>query len=118
MERGARFALFVEEMEAAEPAASYEEARQLLETILNEVENRHSGVPFIPDNCAADGRMYPPQDDSEQKSGLAGVRMFRTRRHRVWIAENGAIRITTAGTRGEQIVLDKAGKDGGAGPAG
>ena len=61
--------------------------------------------------------MYPPQDDSERKCEIPGVRMFRTRGHRVWIGNNGAIRIATAGAREERIVLDKAGKDGGRCPA-
>lgn len=117
MERGERFALFVQEMEEAAPAASFEEARQLLEARLNQIEDAHSGVPYSPENWRDDGRMYPPQDDSERQSPLAGVRVFRTRGHRVWIAANGAIRITTAGTLQERIVLDKAGKDGGSCPA-
>ncbi|MEA3028743.1 MAG: hypothetical protein QOG13_68 [Sphingomonadales bacterium] len=117
MERSKRFALFVREMEEAAPAASFEEARQLLEAKLNEVEDAHSGVRFCPGNWRDDGRMYPPQDDSERKSPTAEVRVFRTRGHRVWIAANGAIRITTAGTPHDRIVLDKAGKDGGFCPA-
>ncbi len=116
MERSKRFALFVREMEEAAPAASFEEARQLLETVLNKVEDAHSGVPFCPENWRDDGRMYPPQDDSEKKTKIAGVRMFRTRGHRVWIAKNGAIRITTAQAE-TQMVLDKIGKDGGSCPA-
>lgn len=117
MDRSARFALFIEELEAAEPVASFAEARRLLEGILNDVEDRHSGVPFSPSEWAVDGRMYPPQDDSEQKSSVAGVRMFRARRHRIGVAANGAIRITTAGTRTDAVVLDKPGQDGGRVPA-
>jgi hypothetical protein len=117
MERSERFALFVREMEEAAPAASLEEARQLLEAKLNKVEDAHSGVRFCPENWRDDGRVYPPQDDSERKSPIAGVRVFRTRGHRLWIAANGAIRITTAGAPEDRIVLDKAGKDGGFLPA-
>jgi len=117
MERSKRFALFVREMEEAAPAASFEEARQLLEAKLNKIEDAHSGVPFRPENWRQDGRMYPPQDDAEKKTKITGIRIFRTRGHRVWIATNGAIRITTAGTAEDQIVLDKAGRDGGFCPA-
>jgi len=89
----------------------------LIESVLNGVEDRHSGVPFRPENWRFDGRMYPPQDDAERKSPIAGVRVFRTRGHRVWIAANGAIRITTARPPEERTILDKAGKDGGVCPA-
>jgi len=89
----------------------------LIESVLNGVEDRHSGVPFRPENWRFDGRMYPPQDDAERKSPIAGVRVFRTRGHRVWIAANGASRITTARPPEERTILDKAGKDGGVCPA-
>lgn len=113
MDRSERFALFVRELQEAAAAASYEEARQLVHSVLNNVEDRHSGVPFRPENWRSDGRMYPPQDDAERKSPIPGVRVFRTRGHRVWIAVNGAIRITTAGAAEDRVVIDKAGKDGG-----
>lgn len=117
MDKSDRFALFVREMQEAAAAASFEEARHMVETVLNNVEDRHSGVPFNPDNWRFDGRMYPPQDDAEKKSPVTSVRLFRTRAHRVWIAANGAIRITTAGTADERVILDKPGKDGGLCPA-
>lgn len=109
-----RFRLFVRELEEAKPVATLEEARLLLETILNGVEDRHSGAPYDPDNWQTGGRMYPPGDDFERKSELPGVRVFRTRGHRVLFAANGAIRIVAIdGT----LVLDKPGKDGGRCPA-
>lgn len=117
MDKSERFALFVQELRKAAAAASFEEARQLVESVLNSVEDRYSGVPFRPDQWRDDGRMYPPQDDAERKSAMVGVRVFRTRGHRVWIAVNGALRITTAGTSEERVVLDRAGKDGGRCPA-
>lgn len=117
MDKSERFALFVRELREAAAAASFEEARQLVEAVLNTIEDRHSGVPFRPDNWRDDGRMYPPQDDAERKSPITGVRVFRTRGHRLWIAANGAIRIATTGTLEERVVLDKAGKDGGRCPA-
>lgn len=117
MDKRERFALFVRELQEAAAAASAEEARQLVESVLNSVEDRYSGVPFRPDSWRDDGRMYPPQDDSERQSAIVGVRVFRTRGHRLWIGFNGAIRITTVGTSEERVVLDKAGKDGGRCPA-
>jgi len=111
MDKNERFALFVREMEEAAPAASFEEARLLLETVLNGVEDRHSGVPYNPENWQADGRLYPPHDDSERKSDTRGVRIFRTRGHRVSIAENGALRIVAADLPA-RIIFEKVGKDG------
>lgn len=115
MDKSERFALFVQELQEAAPAATFEEARQLLDTVLNSVEDRHSGVPFCPVNWRDDGRLYPPQDDAERKSSVAGVRVFRTRGHRVGIGGNGAIRITVVADG--RVALDKPGKDGGFLPA-
>lgn len=116
MDRSTRFALFIAQMEASPGAATFEEARRLLETVLNRVEDQHSGVPFDPDAWQQDGRFYPPANDSEKKSGIADVRMFRTRAHRVWIAANGAIRITAVAPPG-RVVFEKPGADGGCCPA-
>lgn len=110
MDRSKRFALVLHELQAAAPVATFEEARLLLETILNGVEDRRSGVPYNQATSGTDGRMYPPHDDFEKPCDLPDVRMFRTRGHRVFFAANGAIRI--AGLDGN-IVLDKIGKDGG-----
>ncbi|MES2444984.1 MAG: hypothetical protein V4574_19335 [Pseudomonadota bacterium] len=110
MNRADRFLIFLQELEKAASAAAFEEARLLLETVLNSVEDRHSGVPYNQASSNTDGRIYPPHDDFEKRSDLPGARMFRTRGHRVFLAANGAIRIV--GLDGK-IVLDKAGKDGG-----
>lgn len=116
MERGERFALFVQELNNVAPAASYEEARHQLESILNEVEDRYSGVPYQPDNWQSDGRLYPPADDYERKSPFSDARVFRTRGHYVLLASNGAIKISSAKRAVDapdaEVVLDKPGKDG------
>ena len=58
-------------------------------------------------------RMYPPQDDREQVSDVAGVALFHARRHRIWFADNGAIRIEVrVGPDRGRIELDKPGADG------
>jgi hypothetical protein len=110
MDKNERFALFIRELCEAASAETLKEARLLLETILNGIEDRYSGVLYNQATSDTDGRMYPPHDDFEKACNLPGVRMFRTRGHRVFFAANGAIRI--AGLDGK-IVLDKAGKDGG-----
>ena len=116
MDRGERFSLFVQELRDVAPAATYEEAREHLETILNRIEDRHSGASFQPDNWQNDGRMYPPADDFERKSPYPSVRVFRTRGHYVFYGSNGAIKITSAkrpiGAMDAEVILDKPGVDG------
>lgn len=116
MERSERFRLFVHELQSVAPAASYEDARHLLETTLNGVEDRFSGVPYQPDNWQDDGRLYPPADDFERASPFPEVRVFRARRHYVLLASNGAIKITKANRPVDapdaEVVLDKPGQDG------
>ncbi|HEX8193736.1 MAG TPA: hypothetical protein VF552_12640 [Allosphingosinicella sp.] len=116
MDRTQRFALFVDELRRVAPAATLHEARDQLETILNRIEDAHSGAPFRPENWRDDGRMYPPGDDYERKSPFKGARLFRTRGHYVLIGQNGAIRISSAKRAADapdaEIILDKAGTDG------
>ena len=112
MDRNERFALFIRELSGAVPAATLEEARTLLETVLNRIEDIHSGADFDPSNWRNDGRLYPPQDDREINSGLDGVRTFRTVGHYVSFAANGAIRIVALRSAIDDIVLDKPGLDG------
>lgn len=116
MERDERFALFVQELGDVAPAATFDEARDQLETILNRIEDAHSGAPFRPDHWRDDGRMYPPGDDYERRSPFRGARLFRTRGHYVLIGENGAIRISSArrpvDAPDAEVILDKPGNDG------
>jgi hypothetical protein len=116
MERSERLRLFVKELTEAAPATNDEEARSLLEEILNSVEDQHSGVEYNPDAWQDDGRMYAPKDDSEKKSPYDGVRVFRTRGHRILLGGNGAIKIVSAkfalGSPEAEIILDKPGFDG------
>lgn len=111
MDQHGRFALFINELEAAEPATDAQEARNLLERVLNEVEDRHSGVPFDPGAWRNDGRMYPPHDDFEYASAVAGVRLFKSKGHDIWFGSNGALRIARRGAG--SVVIDKPGRDGG-----
>lgn len=116
MERSERFKLFVQELIDVAPAGTYEEARELITTILNGTEDKHSGAEYNPEAWRDDGRMYPPEDDFERKSPFPGVRVFRTRGHYIFIGDNGAIKIASArqpmGSPDAEVVLNKSGKDG------
>lgn len=102
---------FLRRYDACPNAASYEEARTQLETILNEVEDELSNVPFNPASWLTDGRMYPPQDDSLRNvPNRPDVKRLRTRDHNIYIATNGAVRIEEVSTK--VLFLDKPGKDG------
>jgi len=69
-----------------------------------------SGVPYDPSKWRTDGRLYPPQLDSERKfSGHPKVRRFRSLQHNTLIGENGSIEIRAlAGA----TVFSKNGADG------
>ncbi len=76
------------------PSSTAEEARQLLESTLNEVEDEASGAARDPGSWQRDGRMYPPQDDSKRTvAGHPAVTRFRSRLHNIFISANGAIEI-------------------------
>jgi hypothetical protein len=102
---------FVTRMQAQVPAESFDEARQLLASVLNAVEDELSEVPFNPAAWLTDGRMYPPQDDSVRDvQRRPDVKRFRSRDHVVFIAGNGAIHIEAVSTK--RVILDKRGRDG------
>lgn len=48
---------FLDALDNAPVASSYEEARRLVDNTLNSVENR-TGIPYNPDSWRTDGRMY------------------------------------------------------------
>ena len=95
---------------AAAAAGSFDEARALLDSTLNAVEDEMSGVPFNPETPLGDGRMYPPQDDYLfAVPDRPAIMRFRTRFHNIFIGSNGAIEIAVLkGAR----VFSKPGADG------
>jgi hypothetical protein len=108
--REQRLREFLRRLRAAPAAGSFDEARQLVERTLNAVEDEMSGVPYDMDKWKTDGRMYPPQDDSERVvTGRPFVRRYRSRRHNTFIATNGALEIRTVD---DEILLTKPGADG------
>lgn len=101
---------FLKRLQAAPPANSTAEAINLLAQTLNVVEDEFSGVPYRPQNWRADGRMYPPQEDSRVKfPERPSLRKYRSKGHYDYIGLNGSIRIETLEA---EILLDKPGQDG------
>lgn len=109
--KAARLRLFLARLTAAPPAASHDEALALIATILNAVEDEHSGVPANPANWRTDGRMYPPQSDNARASAdLPDVTGYRSVAHRTLIASNGALTIIELSTN--TVLIEKRGSDG------
>ena len=99
---------FIRRLDAAQSAASEQEAFELIETTLNGVENEFTTIPFSPSDYRTDGRLYPPQGDNKTTI-RPGLVSYRSVGHRTYIAANGAIRIEKLdGT----CDIDKPGSDG------
>lgn len=111
LSKDARLRLFLDRLLSATPAANPDEAIALIATLLNAVEDEHSGVPANPSSWQSDGRMYPPQADMARTlPGLPGLTVYRSRGHRTLIGANGAF--TIAEIHGGKVLVEKAGADG------
>jgi hypothetical protein len=111
MERGDRLALVIRRLERTPPCNSEDECLAALSTVMKEVEDEHSGVEFDPERWMTDGRLYAPQPDRRREvEGHPAVSVYRARRHRVFIGENGSIEIQEV--EGRSALLRKAGADG------
>jgi hypothetical protein len=106
-----RLELILRELKEASPFSSGENARERLYEIMTKVEDELSGIPENPAaaSSAADGRMYPPDDNFEIASGSPHVRTFKQLRHRTSFGDNGAVQITRPDA---SVVFDIAGADG------
>ena len=74
--------MFAQRLDTAPPARSADEALDLVAKILNQVEDKHSGVEHNPDAWKNDGRMYPPKEDNRREvSGRPSLRRYRSAKH-------------------------------------
>jgi hypothetical protein len=105
-----RFAVFLLRLAELPFARSKDEAFEQLSRTLNAVEDEFTDIPFEPGNFQTDGRMYPPQADSEREvAGRMDIIRFRSRGHNTFIRDNGAIEIRhIEGT----VMFSKHGYDG------
>lgn len=111
MNKTSRLRLFLAKLAASPAAANHDQAFALIASVLNAVEDEHSGVPADPANWRSDGRMYPPQaDNARPYSDLPGVFGYRSVAHRTLIASNGAFAIIELSTN--KALIEKAGGNG------
>jgi len=109
--RAERLAEFLRRLDETPPAASFDEAYDLLCEALNTVEDEMSGIPYNPARWRTDGRLYPPAADSMRSvPNPPAVKRFRSRGHNTFIASNGAIEIRAV--HPSNVVYSKAGSDG------
>jgi hypothetical protein len=105
-----RLTEFLRRLRWAAPPSDAQEAFDLIARTLNAVEDEFSATPFEPSAWQTDGRLYPPQADSQRAvPGRADVTRYRSRSHNTFIAENGAIEIQTIDG---VVLLSKPGADG------
>lgn len=105
-----RLAELFRRLAAAPPASSAAEAKSLLDSTLNSVEDDLTAIPFDRSAWQNDGRMYPPQEDSRRPvPGRPDVARYRSRSHNTYIGANGAIEIALDTT---ETLFKKAGRDG------
>lgn len=108
-----RLKVFFERLSMSRPANSHEEAFDLLGTVLIEIEDEMTNIPFNPAIWQTDGRMYPPQPDSiRHVPNNPGVKRYRSAGHNAYIGNNGSIEITAITSEGEELLFSKAGSDG------
>jgi hypothetical protein len=109
--KGQRLAEIFRRMTDAPLAASFSEAYQLLCETITAVEDEMTSIPNNPPAPPADdGRIYPPQDDSQKMvPGRPDLRRYISRGHNTLIGDNGAITILD---RSRMKVFVKLGADG------
>jgi hypothetical protein len=108
-----RLAIYFERLKAAPPATSAQEAIELINKTLDEVEDEYSGIPKNPNpSLKFDGRMYPVQSDfirpnPNDEDGY----ILRTRGHEIYVYKDGRILIIVRPDRpnGGQVILEKLG---------
>ncbi len=94
------------------PFRSDTEARLRLVEAIKDVEDKLSGItenPYAAAGMLTDGRMYPPHDNFERRSGSSSVRVFKQKGHLTSFGKNGSLRIEGPESK---IEIDLPGEDG------
>lgn len=110
MTKKERLLIFFERLLQEKATQNHDEAFKLIEVVLNRTEDEYTNIPFNPEAWMYDGRVYPPQPDSEIASPHPDIRRYRAKGHYVAIGNNGAIKII--GCKDKVVYFDKPGQDG------
>lgn len=110
MAKKERLFIFFERLMQEKAAQNHDQAFKLIEDVLNRTEDEFTTIPFNPEAWMYDGRIYPPQPDSEISSSRPEIRRYRAKGHYVVMGNNGAIKIF--GYKDKAVYLDKPGQDG------
>jgi|SRR5687768_13201870 len=104
-----RLAEFFKRLKNAPPAASAQEALDLVCRLIEEVEDEMCPLPRQdpPPPVDRSARMYPPQGDHIKRLPN-GLIIARTRRHRVFCRPGGGISIVRVAAR--TVIVHKDGK--------
>jgi hypothetical protein len=103
-----RLAEIFRRLKNAEPAGARDEAFELVKKIIDAVEDEYADTPYAPEKWENDGRMYMPMPDNEREvEGRPDQRRYRSRKHNIFIGDDGSIEIWEV--KGE-CLLNKAGK--------
>jgi len=111
MTKAERVAELIRRLEVSPAVGNAEDALRLVTTVLEEIEDQHSGVPNDPSSPMADERIWPPITKYhfaiEGRPDLDG---YRQKGHETILGANGAIFIRTR--KNAKVILNKAGQDG------
>lgn len=92
--KSSRLAEVFRRLAAIPDAASAEEVLAQFATILNQVEDELTSIPYDPENWFVDGRLYPPQTDSARPvAGHPLVVRYRNRKHNTFVGANGSMEV-------------------------
>lgn len=112
--KAARVEEFLRRLAGAPPASSAEEALTLVNTLLNQVEDELSGVPYDPEaarQLVTDGRLYGPHESfASHWKARSDLLRYAHAQHDTFVQANGAVLVRVR--RPAVVLLSKAGADG------
>ena len=110
--RSERRSVFFAVIADAPVSATMQQAKCLLDTALNVIEEQFSGVPYAPQNWRSDGRMYPAGEDFRRKMPTDLVACYFHRQHESQFGANGSFRILERHPVNPKVLMDRPGRDG------
>ena len=112
LSKGERLKIFIKNLTEADSPSNPDEALDLINKTMDEVEDTYSGVKKNPNAASMpnrdDGRMYGILDDTFVKRHEDGSLTARTKGNKIEVGSDGSIKILSKD--GEKTFLDKPGK--------